>query len=143
MHSPELLPIKRLEDLHTDLIGRYEHGQFMVIQTPSIVDRGANVEAEAKVYIVRFLFQFSGDLISATHVVLPANAPEDKLQLEKLGLLQELQPVIFCDIAVKLFKLVIDNIVFGLIYAEETDSVTLEPRSIITFMAPWDGEYYT
>ena len=36
-----------------------------------------------------------------------------------------------------------DGLSFGLIPDHQKETLTLEPGSMITFMEPWDGEYYT
>jgi hypothetical protein len=136
MSKPNILPINRMDDLHTDLIGCCSEGQFMIIDYPDGRD-GNNV------YVVRYLFHKSGDLDNIRHSILGKDATQDEIQIEKDDFLGELEPYQLCDICVQPFEVRIDGITFGLLYSEETDSVNLEPGPLITFMAPWDGEYYT
>jgi len=42
-----------------------------------------------------------------------------------------------------LFQTKIDGVVFGLVPAEEIESIELQPSSTIAFHEPWDGEYDT
>jgi len=65
------------------------------------------------------------------------------VEQEKTEFLSGLVPYAFCDITVKPFSIMIDEIQFGLVYREGTESIGLEPGPTITFMEPWDGEYYT
>jgi len=133
MPRPDLLPIKRMDDLHTDLIGCSSEGQFMIIDYSDGPD----------VYVVRYLFHMSGELNNVRHSTLGKDASQNEIQNRKNVFLRELEPYQLCDIRVQLFEARIGGIAFGLVYFEETQSVNLEPGPLITFMAPWDGEYYT
>jgi hypothetical protein len=136
MSRPDILPIKRMDDLHTNLIGCSGEGQFMIIDYSDGSD-GNNV------YVVRYLFHASGDLTNVKHSTLGKDASQDEIQNQKNAFLGELEPYQLCDIRVHPFEVRIDGITFGLVYSEETQSVNLEPGPLIAFMAPWDGEYYT
>ena len=85
----------------------------------------------------------SGALKNVNHSILGKDASQDEIQIEKNGFLSELEQYQLCDIRVHPFEVKIDGVTFGLLYSEETQSVNLEPGPLITFMAPWDGEYYT
>jgi hypothetical protein len=138
MPAPELLLIKRMEDLQTALIGRCETGQFFVTETLPIVGKSD------RLYVVRYLFKLDGEFLSAEHAKM--NSGPDYLRAveeKKSEFLEGLRPYEFCDIAVKPFSITIDEIQFGLVYNERTESIGLEPGPTITFMEPWDGEYYT
>jgi hypothetical protein len=141
--APELLPIKRQEDLHTDLIGQCDKGQFMIVETLPVPGPRETSDIPARRYIVQYLFRSSGELVRAKHIAISNDAPDESIGVEKERLLQECAPYTFGDIMVKPFAVEIDGMTFGLVYSEEMDAVNLEPRSLITFMAPWDGEYYT
>lgn len=139
MSKPAMLPIKRMEDMHTNLIGRSAEGQFMIISYLPVSDG----HDKKHVYVVRYLFKTSGELKNVKHVTLGEDASEEEIQINNNGFLRELEPYQLCDICVKPFESRIDGIAFGLLYSEKTQSVDLEPGPLITFMAPWDGEFYT
>ena len=98
---------------------------------------------ESDLYVVRYLFRTSGEFINAKHAKLSSNTSEDEIQVEKDAFLRELEPYQLGDIRVHPFEASIDGITFGLLYSEEAQSVNLEPGPLITFTAPWDGEYFT
>jgi hypothetical protein len=147
MPAPDLLLIKRVEDLQTALVGRCEAGQFFVTETLPIVSESASkLPKTNQLYIVRYLFKTNGDLLSAKHAKINCSSGRDYYRLveeKKTELLNGLGPFEFCDISVKPFSIMIDKIQFGLVYSEGTKSIGLEPGPTITFMEPWDGEYYT
>lgn len=142
MSKPLLLPIKRMEDLHTKLIGRCGDNQFLITETPLIELNGERIQ---RIYVICYTFDQHGEFIAVDYVSIEANASDLIPSIESANerLLKALGPFEFRDILVKLFELEIDGIVFGLVYSSETDSVNLEPGPVITFMEPWDGEYYT
>jgi formate hydrogenlyase regulatory protein HycA len=145
MPAPALLLIKRMEDLQTALIGRYETGQFFVTETLPILGR-SDSKLPDRLYVVRYLFKLDGEFLSAEHAKINFCSGRDYLrpvEEKKSELLDSLGPYEFCDIAVKPFSITIDEIQFGLVYNEGTESISLEPGPTITFMEPWDGEYYT
>jgi formate hydrogenlyase regulatory protein HycA len=147
MPAPELLLIKRMEDLQTALIGRCEIGQFFVAETVPVAGKSdPKLPEKDRLYVVRYLFKLDGEFIGAEHAKINCCSERDYLRLteDKKGqFLDGLGPYEFCDIAVKPFSITIDEIQFGLIYNSKTGSISLEPGSTITFMEPWDGEYYT
>ena len=147
MPVPKLLVIKRMEDLQTRLIGRCEEGQFFVAETlPIAGESDSKLPEKDRLYVVRYLFKLNGELLSAEHAKVDRCSGRDYLRLveeKKSEFLDGLRPYEFCDIAVKPFSITIDEIQFGLVYSEETESVSLEPGPTITFTEPWDGEYYT
>jgi len=108
----------------------------MIIDYSDVCD-GTNV------YVVRYLFHLSGEFDSVQHAVLGKDASPDEILGVKNAFLRELESYRLCDIRVHLFDVSIDGTAFGLFYSEETQSVNLLPGPLITFMAPWDGEYYT
>ena len=145
MPSPELLLIKRMEDLQTALIGRCETGQFFVTETlPIAGELDSKPQEEGRLYVVRYLFKLNGEFLSAKHERIDCHSGRDYVRLveeTKSKFLDGLGPIEFCDIAVKPFSITIDEIQFGLVYSEGTESISLEPGPTITFMEPWDGEY--
>jgi hypothetical protein len=147
MPAPKLLVIKRMEDLQTRLIGRCEEGQFFIAESlPISVESDSGKAENDKVYVLRYLFKMDGEFINTEHAKIECSSGREYLhpaEDKKREFLQKLGPYKFCDIAVKPFEITIDGIKFGLVYCEETQSINLEPGPIITFMEPWDGEYYT
>jgi hypothetical protein len=147
MPAPELLLIKRMEGLQTALIGRCETGQFFVTETlPIAGESDSKLPEKDRLYVVRYLFNLNGEFIGAEHAKINCCAGRDYLRLveEKKGeFLDGLGPYEYCDIVVKPFSITIDEIQFGLVCSEGTGSINLEPGPTITFMEPWDGEYYT
>jgi len=136
MSQPDVLPIKRMDDLHTNLIGCSSAGQFMIIEC-------SDGRAPNKIFVVRYLFNTSGEFKHVKLSRLGRNASLDEITREKTAYLDELEPYRLCEFRVQPFEVSLDGIAFGLLYSEETQSVSLEPGSLITFMAPWDGEYFT
>src|SRR4051794_2836242 len=120
MPAPKILPIKRMEDLQTGLVGRCEQGQFMIVDTLSPPNRSNSLRQSSKLYVVRYRFNSSGELLDTRYVTLPHSASETVLNDHKGRLLQELEPVSLVDISVKPFECTIDGITFGLVYSEET-----------------------
>jgi hypothetical protein len=147
MPAPELLLIKRMEDLHTGLIGRCEAGQFFITDSlPVAVDSDFKLTEKDRPYVVRYLFKLDGEFSNAEHAKIECLSQRECLHLadeKKRKFLGDLGPYSFCDIVVKPFEMTLNGIKFGLVYCEETDSINLEPGPVITFMEPWDGEYYT
>jgi len=92
-------------------------------------------------YAVLFRFSSDGRFFSARH----SSSSDSEFRAENVveGFVSELGSVEFGDIAVSPFETIIDGVRFGLVFYPEFESVTLEPNSIISFQAPWDGEYFT
>jgi len=135
-----------MEDLKTALVGRCETGQFFVTETLPIAGESySKLPKKDRLYVVRYLFKATGEFFSVEHAkidcsrggYLPLVEEKKSEFLTNLGLYE------FCDIVVKPFSITIDEIQFGLVYSEQTESINLEPGPTITFMEPWDGEYYT
>ena len=147
MPGPELLLIKRMEDLQTALIGRCEIGQFFITESfPIAGESDSKMPEKDRLYVVRYLFKLNGEFLSAEHAKINCCSGRDYLRLveeKKIEFLNGLGPYEFCDIAVKPFSITIDEVQFGLVYSNGTGSISLEPGPTITFMEPWDGEYYT
>jgi len=136
-----------MEDLQTALIGRCETGQFFVTETlPIACELDSKPQEKGRLYVVRYLFKLSGEFLSAEHARINCHSGRDYMHLveeKRREFLDSLGPIEFCDIAVKPFSITIDEIQFGLVYSKGTESISLEPGPTITFMEPWDGEYYT
>ncbi|EAQ78293.1 hypothetical protein DSM3645_18191 [Blastopirellula marina DSM 3645] len=125
-----------MEDLRTNMTGLSRGGQFMIIDYSDVCD-GSNA------CVVRYLFHASGELKSVDHAVFGSDASPIDLQKKMDAFLGELESYRLGDIRVQLFQVEIDGNTFGLVASEKTQSVNLEPGPILTFMGPWDGEYYT
>jgi len=136
-----------MEDLQTALIGRCEIGQFFITESfPIAGESDSKMPEKDRLYVVRYLFKLNGEFLSAEHAKINCCSGRDYLRLveeKKIEFLNGLGPYEFCDIAVKPFSITIDEVQFGLVYSNGTGSISLEPGPTITFMEPWDGEYYT
>ncbi len=148
---PDKIPIARMEDYHTEYIGKCANGhQFWVYQTfvyeKPVEERGSGKWAEfRREYVIRYLFDAKGNFLDARYFYngyasdLPNSAGEEKIR----EFLAELEPYSFCDIEVFLFNVMLDGYEFGLMKNEEFDCIDLQPESVISFQEPWDGEYNT
>ena len=137
MALPKKLPIRWMPDLHTAHIGRFNDSeQFFLAQhaVPSITDDSRNRE-----YIALYCFDGSGTLTSYKIVESLDSATEEVID----ALLTGLGPHKFSDICVAPFQVAFDGYLFGLIPDVQRGTIQLEPGSMIVFMEPWDGEYYT
>ncbi len=136
-----------MEDLQTALIGLCEIGQFFITESfPIAGESDSKMPEKDRLYVVRYLFKLNGEFLSAEHAKINCCSGRDYLRLveeKKIEFLNGLGPYEFCDIAVKPFSITIDEVQFGLVYSNGTGSISLEPGPTITFMEPWDGEYYT
>ncbi len=94
-------------------------------------------------YVVRYLFDKFGVFKQVTQSTIDKDSHHDEIEIAKTSLLTDLGPYELCDIRIQPFEVTIDGITFGFSYSEETKSVDVTPGPLITFMAPWDGEYYT
>lgn len=149
MSIPDKIPICQMEDLHTAFIGRFgADRQLQFFLTESSVRPHRRTEGSDRgrmEYVVLYLFNSEGELIKHHHsVALPYEQwSEDHADAERTRLLDLLDDYSLEDIEIKPFRLEIDGHVFGLIPDPERESLHLQPGSSITFMEPWDGEYYT
>jgi hypothetical protein len=145
---PKLIPIKREEDYHTHYLGQTHDGRlFFGYKTFVFPDgiRGDNWQQHRREYVVLHIFDIDGNHERTNYWFGGVTAEVDAANLQKrLDLmLGELGEYEFTDIAVKPFKVIIDEIVFGLIPNEDSETVELQPSSAIEFCEPWDGEYNT
>ena len=133
MPVPSLIPIAYEADDRTDKIGRYDDGQFYA----NGWDHHAYVH----------LFDRDGAYRTSTIVRV-----EDRSALEQAvdDLIAPLSGKVYCDIAVQLFQVEHDGVLFGLIDesgdrdgdGEHSDWVELYPDGL-GFDEPWDGSYST
>ena len=130
MALPDILPIRLMEDLHTAFVGRCSDG------TQFFLNDFSDGSTEMLV-----LYRFDADGNYLGHDLQRT----DRTQTEtvKAELLTKLENPTYCDIAVRPFAISVDGVNYGLLVDAEDECVHLQPHSQITFMAPWDGEYYT
>lgn len=147
MPIPEIIPIAWMEDLHTEFIGHCADGtqfflnEVFVFREP----KSKNWQDSRHEYLVLYLFDSDGNYLKheSWYAGTTATLDEEILEAKRDEMLAELGEINFCNIAVRPFSVQIDGITFGLIDDKEKEMVTLQPSSQISFMAPWDGEYYT
>ncbi len=118
MPRPDLLPIRYMDDLHTNLIGCSKQEQFMIVDY-----YGCGLP---NLYVVKYVFNMSGEFKNAKYAKLAEDASGQEMQNEKNRFLSELEPYELCDIRVRLFEVTIDDLAFGLLYSEKIQSVNLE-----------------
>lgn len=147
MAIPEIIPMRRMEDLHTEFVGRCADGtQFFLNETFVELDpQFEDWKQSRHEYLVLYLFDFAGHYVrhSWWHGGTTSECNRRELESKRDQMLAELGDVQFCDISVRSFSVKIDDVVFGLIPNTDDETVELEPSSQISFEAPWDGEYYT
>ena len=134
MTLPEKFPIRWMPDLHTSNIGRFNgSNQFFLAhhRIPSAADTAD--------YLALYCFDSQGSL--ASHAIY---GPFEQITNATIAtVLSSLGPHEFTDICVAPFQFQFQGQVFGLVPDPSRGTITLEPGSMITFAAPWDGEYYT
>lgn len=151
MKIPDLIPISRQEDYHTHYLGTFSGDlQFWAYETfvhnpPKNLAAKTDWQERRKEYVVLHTFDVNGDHLHTEHWYCGTTAECDDIPMEQKleEMVSALGDTKFGDISVKLFQTEIDGIVFGLIPDENTKMVNLQPSSTISFMEPWDGEYYT
>lgn len=130
MSVPETIPIRIMADLHSAIIGRCADGtQFFLNQFH---------EGSTEVLV---LYRFEADGRYLDHVVRRTDRTQSEAATTEL--LSKLENPEFCDIAVRPFCVSVDGESYGLLVDTEDECVHLQPHTQITFMEPWDGEYYT
>jgi len=137
MSLPDKIPIRWMPDLHTAHVGRFHDSeQFFLAYhlVPSVTD-----DSQSREYIALYCFDRAG-MLTSHKIVRPM-----RLAIGEAinTLLAELVPHHFTDICVSPFQVTFDDRTFGLIPDSRLQTITLEPGSMITFMEPWNGEYYT
>ena len=147
MTFPEKIPIERMEDYQTEYMGRLADGRLFWAYTTFLYtvpheERGEDWQIYRREYCILFLFDKNGDLLSNQSRSEPILGASDlEVQLEEW--VTELGRLEYGDIEVKLFQVVIDGHVFGLVPNEEGKCIELQPSNTIAFYEPWDGEYCT
>lgn len=151
MKFPTILPIARMEDYHTHYLGQCSDGRlFWAYETffysKSLQEIQNNEwKKYRKEYALLHTFDKAGNYLDTAYVYAGTSEETGGVPLENEieKLVATLGEVEYKDIEVKLFQTIIDGYVFGLVADEETGMIDLEPGSLISFMEPWDGEYYT
>lgn len=151
MTIPERLPIARMEDHHTHYLGSTPDGiLFWAYDTYAFsgpdaeISQDENRQQYRRDYVLLHTFDDAGNYLTTKYWSVSTSATSAYQANEKLEeMIGELGDITFHDIEVSIFQTQIDNIVFGLVPDEETGMINLQPGSMISFMEPWDGEYYT
>lgn len=137
MKLPDKLPIRWMPDPQTAHVGRFNvSGQFFLAHHAVYSEGGAVPTCQ---YAALYCFDGAG-LITTHKIIGPLETVTGDTVRQ---LLEGLGPHEFRDIFVAPFQVPFDGRVFGLLPDSERGTITLEPGSMITFMEPWDGEYYT
>ncbi|GAB3141932.1 hypothetical protein GCM10027290_15460 [Micromonospora sonneratiae] len=153
MAVPDLIPIMHEPGYHTDQIGRYADGQFFGCVTAAFregVGGGDDWPEHKRWYAVLHRFDHDGhyrgsEIWYAGTTAQGERDVVDRAEQKLATWLAELPQPTFGDIAVRLFSVEVDGIVFGLV--DESDDeygehVELYPNEL-GFNPPWDGEYDT
>jgi hypothetical protein len=147
MPIPDVIPIRLMEDLHTEFVGRCADGtQFFLNE--AFVFRGPFTENWAACrheYLILYLFDGDGYYLEHRYWYggTTATCDQGAIDAKRQEMLAALGKFKYRDIAVRPFSIQIDSITFGLIPNIDDESVELEPSSQISFTEPWDGEYDT
>ena len=156
MALPDRISIRWLPDYHTDTIGTYAEGQFY------LMFRGARTgdptiegpwrgDRPGRWLVYLHLFDHDGNHRStAVHVISASSEPMTETD-HRHGeavlalLLSALDAPTFGDIAIRLFRVDLDDIVFGLVDESDPERghwAELYPDGF-GFCPPWDGDYST
>ena len=147
---PVLIPIAHEPEYHTDTIGTYEAGQFIA----NIHGAQQHHERWKPGSITRWFayvhrFDHSGNHVSSDIRPLgtgPGLPDRELAETTLTELLNQLADRRFGDIRIKLFRVMHDGVLFGLV--DETGLHGLSPWAELYpeglgFHRPWDGEYDT
>ena len=149
MKFPDKLPIMRMEDYHTHYLGRGDNGKLFWGYETFVYEKSfAEIKDWKKYrreYAVFHTFDSDGNYLATKYLFGGTTdiCDYEKLENQIEEWVAELGDVEYCDIEVRLFQVVIDGFIFGLIPNEEFESIDLQPSSVISFQEPWDGEYDT
>ncbi|WP_203692582.1 hypothetical protein [Catellatospora coxensis] len=153
---PEVIPIKYEPGYRTDRIGRYAGGQFFADVTGAYREGavlGDDWRQEQRIYAVLHRFDDTGQHLGSDVLFAGVRADGDAVERADqtvTGWLSDIGPVTFCDIAIRPFRVDVDEVVFGLI--DETSDDPEQSRSgpwaelypqRLGFHEPWNGEYDT
>lgn len=140
-----------MEDYHTHYLGKCADGrQFWAYDTFIHTHTGQELldddwQKWRKEYVLLHIFDADGNHLQTDYWYAGYTADiQDETIAEKLAeMVGSLGPVTYGDIEIRLFQVIIDGIVFGLIPDKDYDMINLEPSSTISFQEPWDGSYDT
>lgn len=136
MNAPEMIPVKRMEDLYTNYVGVSEQSQcqYWYVEWPRSISDKTGISA------VLFTFEPDGRF-RGSHAIHVAECSDTSTDV--VSLLASLGQTVPCDIAIRPFSIVLNDVQFGLFLSDDTTIATLEPGSLLMFSSPWDGEYWT
>jgi hypothetical protein len=146
---PEKIRIN-LDGSYARYVGTTATGQPFLITNAQLVEG-----ARRRYFVTFYLFDPDGSLRRSQIDEVPEGF--DKVtalaSLEKVKLIREshiasIGPITYGNIAVRPFQVLHDGASFGLIAAQTTTKagqpswqVSLQPGAIVTFRAPWNGNY--
>ena len=139
---PSKILIKRIENYHTHYLGKCSDEKLFWGYLTSSFNKAGQIE---KNYVVLHLFNKKGVYLKTKYYISDTsnNKSNDVLFVKLEEFVKEIEPVKFCNIKVQLFKVEIDNLIFGLIPDKKYYTIDLEPHSTISFTPPWNGYYDT
>ncbi len=140
-----------MDDEHTRYMGTCSGGRlFWGYTTFAFATVFANLEsndwrANRKEYVVLHLFKKDGRYLSTQHLFAGTTDKADQALMKQTleAWIAQLGEIAYGDIEVSLFQTKIDKVTFGLIINEDEECVDLQPSTTVSFMEPWNGEYYT
>jgi hypothetical protein len=158
---PEIVPVSREGGNYSACMGFYsldiEDNQFwgrvVAFHTPPPVPRPTDWQTEKRWYSVLHKFDGRGRHIGTDHWFAGIDRPwgnATTLANAKLNeMVAALGEVEYADIGIRLFQIVIDGGIFGLMDVSKPEEgpdfaerVAMEPGNLL-FHAPWDGGYFT
>ena len=154
MAIPDLIPIAYMPGSRTPTIGHYAHGQFYATLTcayPESFDRRTMRDQwreHERFYAVLHRFDPEGHHTGSDIWQEPRSADGSQAEAKVSAWLSALPGLAFGPIAVRPLRIVVDDVVFGLIplsYIEagsHWERAELLPESL-SFAPPWDGIYDT
>jgi len=150
MQFPDKIPIERMEEYHTHYLGKTLNGQqfwgyVAFIYTVFPKDVKGDWRDYRNEYAILHLFDKEGNHLNTKHWLGGTTNEVSDIQLYSRleEMIAELGEIGFCDIEVKLFTTVIDDVTFGIVPDSACGFINLEPYATIAFGAPWDGSYST
>lgn len=148
---PNTIKIMHEPDYHTDRIGRCEDGrQFMAFVVASLTKDGhhaPNWQKHKRWHAVLHTFDADGTHLNTEVWTGGTSADGERAviagaQARLSEMLKTLGPVTYGDVKVSLFRVEVDERVFGLVDASEPaeyyESIHLLPNDL-AFFEPWDG----
>jgi formate hydrogenlyase regulatory protein HycA len=156
MAIPQVIPIAREQGTRTAGVGRYADGQFLASVTyayPVGYRPDDGWERHRRLYAVLHTFDADGHHRGteawcagtfAEQQLHPdgATSVQARAEAHLAKLLDTLAGRAYGDIAVRPFRLTIDNVLFGLTAEEEDGDMWAELQpDRLSFGDPWDGRY--